>query len=371
LLGKKIMFGLVLIVLLFLVLVFTLDFNSEGSKIIKIGVALPLSGDVSSWGDNALAGIKLATQEINSNGGIDGSKIELYVEDTKCSSESVNALNKLININDVDAIIGFVCSGAAKPALGIAQDNEVPLIIPIATAPGLASGGDFIFRVTPADDLQGKVAAEFIYNNMKKKTVAIIHEEDAWGKGLNKTFSQKFQELGGKILFSDSISADSTDFKSALLKAKSTNAELLFAPVLPKHSLTLLQDLDSLGAELPIFLGDGSVSDEVIADPLSEGLFLATPKFAWNSSFDAKIKSLQGYSNLDMTYVAPVAYDAAKVLYNAIDIAGTASQQIKSALRNTKYNGVSNYVEFDDEGELTKAAFEIRIIQNGESVVYN
>ncbi|RME53019.1 ethanolamine utilization protein EutJ, partial [Candidatus Woesearchaeota archaeon] len=109
---------------------------TDEDSVVKIGVSLPLTGEAASIGESALAGITLAVNEVNAEGGIGGKQIELIVEDDQCSPDGVSAIQKLINVDDVTAIIGPVCSPVAGPGLPIAQEKGIPSII-IATAPHL------------------------------------------------------------------------------------------------------------------------------------------------------------------------------------------------------------------------------------------
>lgn len=175
-LQKKKIFMAIVLVLVIVALAGCVDMPTgkvvDNKEDIKIGIFAALTGSAASWGQNALAGATLAANEINEQGGVDGRKIVLVIEDDKCSAESVNAVTKLITIDDVDALIGPVCSTAAEPSLPVAKKFNIPTIIPTASAPGLTKIGNNIFRVYPSDDMQGKIAADFIIDDLEKK---ILH----------------------------------------------------------------------------------------------------------------------------------------------------------------------------------------------------
>lgn len=370
---KLILFGIIALILV-TVIVGTITglFSLTTKDTIKIGVAVPISGEVASWGNNALAGITLATNEINTKGGINGKTIELIVEDTKCNSESVKAYEKLINVDDVTAILGLICSSEATPALPLARDAKIPNIILTASAPELTSISDYIFRVYPSDNLQGKFAAEYIYNKLGKRKVAVIYLDNSWGNGLYSTFQNIFKELGGEIVYSSKINQNETNVKSDLLKIKNTDAEILYLPVYPTNILSVFKSAAEEGLNLQIIAGDATSGEEVVSSGLGEGSLFMIPKFNLPFDFESKIKSQDGFDNLQVSFVAPLGYDAARVLYDAISKVGLDKERIKDALAQTNYKGISNpIIQFDSVGDITSAQFEVKLIKNKEAINYN
>jgi len=347
-------------------------FYASQSGTVKIGVALPMTGEAASWGSNALAGIQLATDEVNSKGGINGNKIELVVEDTKCSPESVTAYNKLINVDGVVATLGPICSSEAQPAMPIVQENKVPTIIVTASAPDLTQNRDYVFRVYPSDSLQGKFTADYIYNNLGKRKVAIIYTNDDWGKSLNELFSARFEELGGKIVYSSGVDSKETEIKIELAKAVHSGADIIYLPLHPANLLGALKGIQDLEIKLPIVSGDGAAGEEITKSGLSESILFTESKLNLPDDFVGKIKSQSAFDNLQVTFVAALGYDSAKIMFDAISKAGSTSPEaIRDALQETNYSGISNpVIQFDAQGDIKTGKFEVRQILNKESVVY-
>ena len=138
--NKKILFG-ILSILILLVLVFSFTTTglinlNKNKETYKIGSILPLSGDASSFGVPFQKTLNLAVKEINENGGIDGKQVKIIYEDGKCENKQANqAANKLININNVNTIIGGICSGETLAAAPIAEENKVILFSPASGSP--------------------------------------------------------------------------------------------------------------------------------------------------------------------------------------------------------------------------------------------
>src|SRR5918996_2753975 len=102
---------------------------STQTTTIKIGAFLPLTGATAAYGISSFNAIKLATEEVNRNGGLDGQKIELVVEDDHSNTAEVSGIvNKLINDAKVDALIAEPVSTRAMVAAPIAQQHRVVMI---------------------------------------------------------------------------------------------------------------------------------------------------------------------------------------------------------------------------------------------------
>jgi len=338
---------------------------------IKIGLIGSLSGETASWGQNALAGITLATKEINERGGINGRKVEIVSEDDKCSAEGVNAINKLINIDKVVGILGPICSASGGPSLPVAQNNGTPVVIISASAPHLTKIGDYIFRVYPSDAFQGQVGADFVFNKLGKKKVAIVYVKNDWGEAIKEVFKTKFKELGGEIVYEGGVLQDQKDFRTEIAKIKESKAEVLYFPVYPANAISAFKQIKEMNLEIPVVGCDAFDGEEVVKSGYTDGAIYTVPKVNIAEDFKSKIKSLSGFENLQVSIAAPLGYDAAKVMFLAIEKAGVDRQAIKEALKTTSYRGVSNpLIEFDENGDLKSPAFDVKIIKDKQSMPY-
>ncbi len=333
---------------------------------IKIGLSFPLTGEAASYGEAGLGGAELAAKEINDAGGINGNKIELVPEDDQCSSSGgAMAANKLTNVDQVLAMVHF-CSAAAGAGTPIAQNAKTPSIV-LGSAPELTQNRDYIFRDYPSDSFQGKFAAEFIYNNLKKKNVAIIYVKNDWGQGIKDVFTKRFKELGGTIVFDDSVMQDSTDLRTQIAKAKVANPDALYFPVYPKNGVAGLKQLKELGFNAPIISGDGFETEEILGVPEAEGALYTVAKANNPEDFKKQVKEISGRESNVFT---PYVYDAIKIFAEAIKKAGTDKKAIRDTLANMSYTrGISSpLIEFDEQGDLKQAVFEVKVIKNGKGV---
>ncbi len=343
----------------------------ETTSPIKVGFMAPLSGEATSYGQNSIAGAQLAVNEFNAKGGVNGRKIELIAEDDKCSAEGVNAIQKLINLNDVTGIIGPACSGSGGPALPIAQAAGVPTVIISASAPHLAKIGDYIFRIYPSDAFQGKYAAEFMYNTLGKKKVAIVYVQNDWGQGIKEVFIKRFEELGGEVVLDAGVAQDARDFKTEITKMKTNGAEIAYIPLYPASGIAAVKQMKELNVNIPIFGGDSFAGDEFIKSEYTDGVIYSVAVVNTPEDFKARVRSVSGFENLNPNLFASLGYDAANVLLNGIKRAGTDKVAIKNVLQQTSMQGVSTeLIEFDQDGDLKKAEYEVKVVKNKEAVNY-
>lgn len=340
------------------------------SDTIKIGFTGILSGDASTWGQSGLAGATLAVKEINDKGGINGKKVELIVEDDQLSPvKSVNSFNKLINIDKVTAIISIDASSPTASSVPIAQTSGVPVIIAGASAPKLTLVGDYIFRVMPSDDFQGKYAAEYIYNTLGKKKTALLYVNNDWGVGIKGVFEKRYKELGGEIVYQNSFSQDENDFKTQFSQVKQKDAEIIYYLAYPDNALAGFKQLKEMDLNIPVICGDAINDESVLNSQYADGIIFSTAKVNSPEEFRAKLNSLAGFENLKSNIAGPTGYDATKILLNTIKKVGTDETEIREELVKTKYYGISNpVIEFDENRELKDANAEVLIIRNKEAV---
>lgn len=334
---------------------------------IRIGASLPLSGEVASFGEFTKAGIDLALKEINDAGGINGRMLEVVYEDDRCSEAGSTVFNKLVNIDNVDAIIGPVCSPAAGPGIPIAEKAKVPTII-WASAPGLAGLGDYIFRTYPSDAFQGKVGAEYVYNELGKRNVAVLYTKNDWGQGITDVFSKRFTELGGTIVAVESASQETTDLRTQLTKLRDANPDLIYLPLFTASATGAVKQAKDLGITVPFFGGDVLQVNEFLAVPESEGVMYTFGKLNEPEAFKARVLEVTGKES---NVFSGLGYDSLKIMAKIMSEVGTDPEKVKKELEKLQYTeGVSlPLISFDEEGDLATAEVEVRVIRGGESVL--
>ena len=224
---------------------------------IKIGGLAPLTGDVSVYGVAVDNGVKMAVEEINADGGVLGKQIEYIVYDEKGdATEAVNAYNKLVQSDNVVAIVGDVTS---KPTLAVAQQaakDKIPLITASGTAENITQAGENIFRACFIDPFQGELMASYASKKLEKKTAAIIYNiSDDYSKGLYEAFEAAAGDLGIEVVQVEGYGKGTVDFKAQLTNIKSKNPDVIFLPVYYQDVALIAVQAKELGIEAQFRLG--------------------------------------------------------------------------------------------------------------------
>ena len=210
------------------------------AETLKIGVAGPHSGDLASYGIPSSKAAELYAKEINATGGILGMQVEIVKADDVCKPEiAVNTANKLVS-DKVVFVLGHICSGATKAALGTYKDANIPAMSPSATNPDLTKSGDYpnFFRTIAPDDAQAKLAADFTMDKLKAKKIAVIHDKGDYGKGFAE-FAKAFVEESGKaeVVLFEGVTPGAVDYTAVVQKVKRNKADaVIFGGYHPEAS---------------------------------------------------------------------------------------------------------------------------------------
>lgn len=362
----------VIIILIVIGLVWTSQGKNEKGDI-KIGLIGPLTGDVATVGQGTKSAVELAISEINSAGGVNGRMLRLIAEDGKCDGkESVSAATKLINIDNVDAIIGGGCSSESVAAAPIAEKAKVVMLSPLSSSPALTTAGDYIFRDYPSDSFQGVKAADFAVNTLKSKKVAVLSCMSDWCQGIQQVFKDKVVSLGATVVADEKYDDKTTkDLKTQLTKIKSANPDLVYFLGYTDGTVIGLRQAKEIGLNAKFLGGDAWGDPKIISSAGSnaEGIMYTIPVSVSNSTFDSALEKLT--NSKEVTIGARESYDAVKILAQVMKEVGTNSTKMKNALYKIQgYQGVSGSISFDQNGDLSSASYDVKIVKDGKSVNY-
>ena len=337
---------------------------------VKIGFIAPLTGDLSFLGQNIAKGLEMGVEEINRAGGVNGRSVELILEDGKCNAkEAAIAAHKLVNVDEVVAIVGGVCSSETLAAAPIAEGKTV-MISPASSNPAITDAGDYIFRDYPSDVFQGAYAAEFAYNELGARRVATLYCLSDWCVALNNRFKQEFNELGGEIVIEESFDQGSKDLRTQLTKIKNANPDIIYFLSYTESGVVGLQQAKELGITTKIIGGD-AWTDQTIpqrAGSASDGALFVEVYTPISNEFRARMEAFTGSD--EVTVGTPQSYDALRILVGVMRKVGTNPEDIKNALYKVKYEGISGEIVFDSNGDLKTPRYIVKEYRNGKAVEY-
>jgi len=295
---------------------------------IRIGVAEALSGGAAQYGISIRNGFQMAAEEINAAGGVNGSKIELVIEDEQGKKdEAINAFKKLIFQDKALMLFGPTLSNSAKASDPIAQSAHVVVFGTSNTAEGITTIGDHVFRnsVTEADVLPVtiKIAAKVA----RIKKVAVMYgNDDVFTKSGYDAFKKALEDQKMPVTTTETFAKGDVDFKAQLTKIKATNPDAVVLSALIAEGAPIMVQARQLGLNVPFIGGNGMNSVKIfdLAKGASDGLWVGSPwsienRTPENNSF------IIAYTK---KYSAPPDQFAAQA-YDAMHIATAALKKVK------------------------------------------
>jgi len=349
----------------------------KNEKEIKIGAILPLTGDVAVWGNNTKEGIDLAVEKINNSGGINESKVEIIYEDSKAlPSEGVSAIRKLITVDKVSSIIDNSVSSITLAMAPIAENNNVVILATGATAPEISEAGEYIFRIWNSDAEEGTVMADYAYDKLGLRNVAILYVNNDYGKGLNDVFNKEFLERGGKILTSQMFEQSEKDFRTQLTKIKENNPDAVYLVGYPREVPQCLKQMKELRLNVKV-LSTVAFEDphilEIAKDAAEEVIYPypITP-IEEDTALQVFLTGYLNKYNKEPGITCDVGYDAVNMIALAIELSGSSKgEDIQKGLMMIKnYHGASGVIEFDKNGDVHKP-IGMKTVKDGQFVWFD
>jgi len=351
----------------------TWSLPAAAQKVVKIGMSGPYTGGAAAYGKDFESAVKLALEDANAAGiKLDGQavKFELVSEDDAGDpKQAVSVAQRLVDMK-VAGVVGHLQSGATIPASKIYFEAGIPQVAPAATNPTFTRQKfNTAMRVIGDDSQVGSAMASYIVSKMGLKSVAVIDDRTAFGKGLADVVASTVPSVGGKVETREFTTDKATDFKAILTSIKSKNVQAIFFGGLNAQAGPLKRQMVDLGMKMPLF-GSSISSDEFIefaGKEAAEGTFSADsgqaienmpggPDFV--KKFNAKYGKVVMY--------APYGYDATNVLINAMKAANSADpKKYLPAIAKLNFKGVTGPIAFDEKGDLRSAAVTFFQVKGG------
>jgi len=339
---------------------------------IKLGVAGAHSGDLASYGIPSIRAAELVVKDVNTNGGLLGRKIELLVEDDVCKPEvATNTATKLVS-QGVHMVLGHICSGATKAALGIYNDSKIIVMSPSATNPALTQSGDYpnFFRTIASDDTQARLEVDFALNVLKLKKIAVLHDKGDYGKGLAE-FAKRFLEESGRaeVVLFEGVTPGAVDYSAVVYKIKHSKAQaVIFGGYHPEASKIVSRMRKK--KMKTIFISDDGVNDDTfikVAGKYAEGVYATGPKdTSTNPMTIAAVEAHKKAYGSDHGAFFLNAYTAVLAMLNAVEKAGTTNYDaVVKALRTEYVDTPLGEIRFDERGDAIGVGFSMYQVQNG------
>ncbi|MCI8388867.1 MAG: ABC transporter substrate-binding protein [Clostridiales bacterium] len=344
-------------------------------KIVLGGIG-PVTGTASTYGTSVRNAMQIAIDEINANGGVNGVKLAMIFQDDEADGTKAKSAYETLMDKGMDILIGAVTSGASVALNDLTAKDGILQITPSASQIEAAQNPNS-FRVCFTDPLQGIAMAEYAYQTLGYKKVAIIHNhDDDYSTGMYQAFVERYKELGGTISEDVSFSKDASDFSAQMTKIAASDAEFLYMPIYAEKAAQIVITANEKGVNLPLVGGDGldGILEYLTGDnaKLVEGLIFLTPFVSTDEAANVKAFTetyTKKYGKAPDQFAAD-AYDAVYLAKLALEKAGVTSPDainnaaLIAAMTEIELDGLTGKMTFDANGEPQKGA-KVAKIENG------
>jgi branched-chain amino acid transport system substrate-binding protein len=352
------------------------------NKTIGIGVVISKTGSFASIGLQEEKALILEMDRINNNGGVQGKKLNLIVEDD--ASEASNAgvaISKLINEDKVSAIIGSTSADATLAMKPKANEAKVPLIALSSDMKITESPADYVFRAAQPDRMAIRKVLDYMYKSLLQK-FAVIHEDTAFGKSGADELNKLAKGARLSVTSTQPYSTDEIDMTKQLKKIALTSPKAIVVWGSSNGAAIIAKNMKELNLNVPL-IGSPSIANKAfieLAGDNAEGVVFPAGKMIIPES--AEVSQTEVINNFKKNYqekygempslYAGYAYDAVHILVEAIDAAEGDMSLLKLELSKTwgyvGTAGVFTYSAEDHDGLKSSDIIMVEI-KNGEWVL--
>ncbi|HYP69945.1 MAG TPA: ABC transporter substrate-binding protein [Variovorax sp.] len=334
---------------------------------VKIATIVELSGPGATSGTNFKNGVELAVKEINASGGILGRKLQTTVADTQSNPGVAKGLATKAVDDGVFAVFGPVFSGSILVSMAETKKAEIPNFTGGEAAAITKQGNPYIFRTSFTQDTAMPKVARYIAGKLNAKTVALIYVNNDFGKGGRESLMKALEPLGVKVIADISTEQNQLDFSAAVLKAKQSNADVVFVYSNEEESARALRELRKQGVSKPI-VGETVLTSQKVIELAGEAANGAiahvgltadaplAPVRAFRERFEREYKFIPDHNGVK-GYTGVFVLKAAVEKVGRFDAKAVAQALHGMSIKVSQQPGVLMDVSFDANGDLDRESF--------------
>jgi branched-chain amino acid transport system substrate-binding protein len=349
----------------------TSDSSTTGP--IKIAVVDAQSGQLSPLGAWESKGAKLAVDQMNAKGGINGRQIQLDVFDDAGDPTVGTNLARKIASEGYIAMIGTAESAVTVAMAPVLMQSKIPSITSGQSPAIVATKSPFMFLNGPTSTTYDETLAKYLVDQQGLKSIAFITNNGSYGKGEHDAFLKALSTRGVTPVSDQVVTNDQKDFSAALTEIRQKNPQVLFVGTEEVEAGLIVKQARELGVTAKIAgaapMGTTPYLNTAGATN-AEGTVVSSPYLS-NETSDAARSFAQAYKaafNEDAELHGAKAYDGTNIFLTALQTSGVATgQKLADAIRATKYPGLLGDFTFDETGVGIHAT-SIGVITNGKLV---
>ena len=338
-------------------------------KEIIIAVAGPMTGQYATFGEQMKRGAEMAVADINAAGGVLGQKLRLVIGDDACDPKQAVAVANGFVGKRVVFVAGHFCSGSSIPASKVYEEEGVLQISPASTNPKLTEeGGDNVFRTCGRDDQQGMVAGNFLADNYAKKRIAIVHDKQAYSKGLADETKKQLNARGVKEVLYETVTAGEQDYSALVSKLKANKVDILYYGGYHPEAGLIVRQMRQQGLKARLVSGDALVTQEYwqITGKAGEGTLMTFSLDPRRNPIAAPVVEKFRAAGFEPEGYTLYTYGTIQTFVQAVKGAGTTKlEPMIKALRTMTFDTVLGKIGFDKKGDVTAPGYVFYEWKNG------
>lgn len=327
---------------------------------LKIGSLLPLTGDFGSLGEEIKKGADLAIEEARNR----GVSLEYISEDEALDpKKTVSVAQKFLTIDKVDVALTATIQEVKPVAPNFNQAN-IPLVAVWDSNNYVKTAGENIFSIGFSTEGNGEKLAEYAYQDLKLRKVAIVMHIDEWSELISKAFTEKFIALGGTVILQEKTSPTEKNFKTVIAKVKDKNVDGVFFPLFPGSCGLFLKQSQEMGLKSVFMTGDSFSQDDItIAGQAAEGVYIAS-LFATNTKELVEKYNIKYGKQPAYPVFAGFGYDGINMILKAHEISGKKNISLRDALTQVDMQGTVGPITMNGKTYSEKVE-KIDKVENG------
>jgi len=356
--------------------------ESGEKEVYKIGAVLSLSGPAAPLGQPEQRSLMLLEKQINADGGVDGHQVSFIIEDDESEPAKANtAVTKLINQDEVAAIIGGSTTGSTLAMAEVTEKSQVPQVCCAGGTKVTQPVKKYVYRTPPSDAMAIEKLLTYIEEELKVTKIAILHDANAYGTGGADELEGKCADYGIEIVARESYGSTDTNMVGQLTKIQGSEAEAVVVWGTNPGPASIAKNMKELNMTIPMLASHGIANKKFIelAGEAANGVTfpggrLLIPESIpegseWRNAVDDFSKLYKDEYDMDIDTFAAHGWDAGLIITEAMKEAGMDSEKINQAIEKTKglvgIDGTYTYSPTDHDG-LSVDDMIMIIVENGE-----
>lgn len=335
------------------------NFKANNQEIV-IGAVLSETGMASIDGNNIKSGIEFAREELAKK----GIKVKVVYEDDQTNPKNtVTAIQKLVDINHPQALIGPTWSFLAEAAGPVVERNKIVSMSPANTSEFVSANSEYFFFGAPKNAAKEKYATDWIKERGLKR-IAIVVEKSGWSDSHIVPFENAIKNAGAELVFTEKFtyaqnSVDGGSVKDIIMKAKNAGVDGILYTGFDQSTAVLISKKQELKADFQMLMATeipvGLQKKGVVNIKDSDNMFIISPKDS--ESFSDAYKAR--YNEYPGAY-ADRGYDSLMLLVSALQNKG--NMDLKDYLKSDsslKYKGYAGIYDFDQKGDVKDSTWKV------------